>query len=470
MRSFTETLDQCRGALEAAKIYTVLDPTLVILPTADQLKVLREVISSVRNTIKQTGAKELSNEEIYEAHLVLALALLYRGLVTKRFNEAFDAATTATQLYPLRGRAYRIRGQVAFLRGLKNPRWTQRAVGDLDRALRYDAKDVVARYALALCHEIPALQRLEAASTLRDQGKQQRAFEEISDAEYALGKAKASWTSLLEGHPDHGLALLHRGVCLARLGELEHAEADLDRVCQLGKASLSWSHGSSDEKLAEAHVERARIASAQGRFLKALDNYRMAQEVNPDGFDALALKEKAEISLKACELDAVIEDCSKLLEDNDDLNVLLLRARAHLELEHFDLARADASRILSHDDRSVEARFLRGRCAAALGAIQSSLVDLDRCLEISPRNGEILAERAKVRLAAGSYSDAAHDACDVLDAIDVSADKGDVLLTLGCVQHHLGQMDEAKSSLLRAQEAGNIAALDKLRKWYSEDT
>lgn len=466
MHSFTETFDRCRALLEESNIQSVLDATLIIAPTDDQLQVLLKVISTLRTSLKGAGSREIAPEDAYEVYLTLAHAFLHRGLRTERFNEAFDAATSAMELYPLRSRGYRIRGHIGLLRGRKNDKWLARAASDFDRALRYDQNDSVSRYSRALCYEMPALQRLRTASTLREQGKLQRASHLISDAECALGDAVVHWTSLLESQPDHGLALLHRGVCLARLGELEKARSDLDGVCRIGMPSLSWSQGRSEEMLAEAHIERARIASAQGRFVEALDDLREAQSVSPDGFDTVALTERAEISLKAREFEAVVEDCSTILEDHDDRTALILRARAHFNLGHFDLSRADTSRILNHDVGDVEARFLRGRCAAELGAIQSSLVDLDTCVEMSPQRGEALATRAKVRLEAGSYAEALGDAMDAFELLD---DKGGVLHTLGYAHYHLGHRDEARLALVSAHKAGNPEATEKLKKWYGED-
>jgi tetratricopeptide (TPR) repeat protein len=238
---------------------------------------------------------------------------------------------------------------------------------------------------------------------------------------------------------------------------------DLSRLCELGAQSLSWSQCRVGKKLFEAYEERGRIATVLGQFEEALGFLCLAEKSDPESFDSTAFVDRAAVALKASAFEAAIADCSKVLEIGDDATARIIRAKAHFNLEHYDLARADCSRILSSDASNVTARFIRGRCAVAIGAIQSALVDLDRCLEIEPGSGELLAARAEARLEAECFADAALDA---QAALEISGEDGSVLYTLGCARFRLGETDEAKRALSSAVDLGNVRAAEKLRQWY----
>lgn len=468
MPSLPVVVDECLPVLERAGVVPVADPRDWPEPDAALLRQLGSVIGRLRAALRGGEARARASEAGYEAQLLLARALACRGRASARFTEAHAAASAAAQSCPLLAPAFVVRGQIAFLRGLGARRWMASAILDFTRALRCAPGHAAALLGRALCREVPALADLEEAEQLRARGRERRAHEALVVAEDAIAAAVADLDALLGRQPDHGLARLHRGACLARIGQLEAARADLDRVVELGPAAFEAIPGvaSPADRVALAHIERARVAAAQGDLHAAVADLGRAETARGRALDPESLGYRAELALAAGLPAAAIRDLSSLLEGGCDQRRLLLRAEAYFRLRDVERARADASKVLAADPSNAEARLLRSRCAAALGSWQSAIADLDRVLDRQPRDASCLALRARAALEAGDLREAVTSAQAALEA---RARDPDALLTLGSAYYFLGERGLAEPVLRQASELGSATATARIQRWYGAE-
>jgi tetratricopeptide (TPR) repeat protein len=463
--SIRAALDECLPALERAGVLPVLDPRDWPEPGAAELRLIGSAVGRLREALRDTDLRVRASEAGYEAQLLLARALACRGRASARYTEAHAAASAAAQCCPLRAEAFVVRGQVSFLRGLSVRRWLSSAILDFTRALRCAPGDAAALLGRALCREVPALDDLAVAERRRADGREREALEALVEAEDAIAAAVVDHDTLLARHPDHGLALLHRGACLARIGKLEAARADLDRIVELGPDAFGadTAERRRADRVAQAHVERARIEAAQGELPAAIADLDRAEAVRGRAIDDETARYRAELALAADMPAAAVRYLSSLIEAGADRRLLLLRADAYFRMNDFEHARADASRVLAADAANAEARLIRSRCAAALGSWQSAIADLDRVLDRQPRDASCLSLRAKAELESGDLREAVSDA---KAALAEQARDADALLTLGSAYYFLGERGLAEPVLRRASELGSTTATARIQRWY----
>lgn len=412
--SLVEATSSCEQLLTELEALPVLDPR--DLPVADDetLAALAVHIKALRGALRNDGDVVEDDGEGLRVRgaMALATALTLRARRSGRFNEAWATITKAIEDQPLRPELYRMRGQIGCLRGERSRRWFDSAAQDLTRALSLDPGDLLSRFVRALCREAPALAQLEEAEALRARGKTSRAHRLVVEAERRLLQAIDDHEAALQRRPSMALALLHRGRCRSRLGLLELALDDFERVEELGRDGLEWSRGRADRRLSDAYAERGSLQSARGDHEGALADLSRSLELLEDKETAVELERRGRRAEAACRLGAhelVIEDCSALLAARADERQRLMRARALLYTGQLARARADAAALLTRQRDHLEARFLRGCCAARDGALRSALADFDRCLATAPELAECSLERGKVRLALGDAVGALSD-------------------------------------------------------------
>jgi tetratricopeptide (TPR) repeat protein/energy-coupling factor transporter ATP-binding protein EcfA2 len=119
------------------------------------------------------------------------------------------------------------------------------------------------------------------------------------------------------------------------------------------------------------------------------------------------LKARAELHLHEGQpVDALADVELAVEKDPDDVELLVLRARALVALERAPEALVELGRALARVPASVEFLAIRARAYDALGRREEALVDLDRAVELEPEQAEWRAQRSDVYLALGRGEEA----------------------------------------------------------------
>lgn len=196
--------------------------------------------------------------------------------------------------------------------------------------------------------------------------------------------------SALAASPDHAPMLYAKGECLSNLGRMQQAEQAYLKVLELDP-----SHAFAANNLATLYMNK-------GRYLKAAEYYRQAQEAGASGdwFDRnlhriwnnLAIKGTELVNageeLKAVEYFRLAKDFgAEGLVFNNNLQVLkndLMKKGGEVEHANQELALKYAEAIISLEPQWAIAYGWRGTLLYNLARYSEALQDLNRCVELDP--------------------------------------------------------------------------------------
>ena len=292
--------------------------------------------------LAQIATAELTAEEAAEQQELLAWARTLQ--LQARDDQALGVCDMILQVDPESADAYLRRAMIL----LGESRFDD-AIADLDRALRFRKDDPLALAARA--HAWTAVGEL-------DRGQ--------SDARRSAEMAAAS----IAAEAADAIDYYARG--LARV-LLEHREALQDFAAA---ASL-------DEKLVEAHVERAHIFVGTGRLEEALGHLTRAVETRPDY--AVGVLSRAHVHYEMSNFQEALADCDRALQINDHY-ARAWHNRGLINVQIADLRSAiqDFTQAILVQPGYASAHYYRGEAYLTLGTVASARAGWETASEVAP--------------------------------------------------------------------------------------
>jgi len=249
---------------------------------------------------------------------------------------------------------------------------------------------------------------LEASTSPSPQQAQAQSLAEQSrtqSAEKHWDEAVATAEKALAADGKSPAALIARGVALAGKGELDAAIKDFDAVTE---------QGGRDPALiglrAEAHVQRAKVQHAQGKYLSAIDSCYFAILEQNNNYDAHFNRGLAYLARH--EYDKAIGSFDKALQIKPkSAEAISNRGFAHGGLGRYDNVIWDQNKAIEFDARLAIAYERRAAARIAKGGkeLSKAAPDVAKALELDPKLGEALCDRAMLAAMAGSTDKAVAD-------------------------------------------------------------
>ncbi|MBX9669626.1 MAG: protein kinase [Candidatus Obscuribacterales bacterium] len=251
----------------------------------------------------------------------------------------------------------------------------------------------------------------------------------------------------------------------------------------------------------ESYMWRAKIYAQAGRSAEALADNNEALLINPNAY--WALRQRASLYIQYQLYDRAIEDASRAIKISPDLDAAYLeRASAYMAKSKYDQAISDLTMALKVNPfnahhKNVLAYILRAQCYTALGKLdraaadterakglgvksinpehqkwytsldkqllltnsqilaaqrqnKGALEDINRALEIDPKNTDSLNSRAGTYIEMGEREKADQDLTAV---VELEPDQDLAYLRRGTNRMFMGRMNEAMQDLDRAVRA-----------------
>ncbi|HND52943.1 MAG TPA: tetratricopeptide repeat protein, partial [Pirellulaceae bacterium] len=260
---------------------------------------------------------------------------------------------------------------------------TKSALRDCDRAVRLAADFAPSYLIRAGCWEdleqrdkaAADFDRLVELSTDPDEAAQARAergnfWMRWDDFE----RARVDFDFVISHHPDHFMALFHRGQILAALGKFDEALGDLNAVIRIAPT------------FSPALARRAHVWLAKEEIEKADADYAEAIRLDPSSAEQLQvmrLLDEAHLRLKRCEFDDAIRLATEAIEATDEnAPAYHVRANAYWYSEQYVEAAADYDKLLEIVDDTAAIYASRGQVLAELGEFDEAVRDLDRAMKM----------------------------------------------------------------------------------------
>lgn len=202
------------------------------------------------------------------------------------------------------------------------------------------------------------------------------------------GLALACFQVVLEEHPGFPDVRNKAGLCLAMLGDLDGALAQLDEAVTL------------QPRYAEAHLNRAIVLNELGRFEEARDAFaRAAQLERTDEFPAdvgnrlaVAHARVADLYLSCARPERAVDEYLAALEVRPGfLDIRSRLAEAYLNLGRLDDARRELVAILELNPRFTGARVRLGLVLQRSGDRAGAEREWRRCAEERPEDARVQA-------------------------------------------------------------------------------
>ncbi len=173
---------------------------------------------------------------------------------------------------------------------------------------------------------------------------------------------------------------------------------------------------------------------------------------------------KAEANINLQQYDYAIDEYSKVLkQDERNLAALYFRAFCHTRLRHYDMARADYDAFLTIQPEHLEARLGLAHILQLLGRRMDAADELNRCVQMFPDSVDAYAARAAFETQLEQYDAALYDWGEALKLkpgdTSLVVSKVDVLIKMK-------RMSEAREALDKAVKQGVARAA--LKEWYDK--
>lgn len=173
---------------------------------------------------------------------------------------------------------------------------------------------------------------------------------------------------------------------------------------------------------------------------------------------------KAEANINLSQYDYAIDEYSKVLKlDDRNLAALYFRAYCHVQLRHYDMARADYEAFLAVQPQHMEAHLGLAHVLQLLGRRVDAVDELNRSVQMFPDSTDVYAARAAYETEQGQYDAALYDWGEALRLnpknVALTVSKVDVLL-------RLDRKFEAREALNAAVKQG--ASRAALKEWFEK--
>ncbi|HND54964.1 MAG TPA: tetratricopeptide repeat protein, partial [Pirellulaceae bacterium] len=305
---------------------------------------------------------------------------------------------------------------------------TKAALRDCDRAVRLSVDFAPSYLIRAGCWE-DLEQRDKAAADFDRLVELSTEPDELAQARAERGnfwmrwddfeRARVDFDFVLAYHPDHFMALFHRGQILAALGKFDEALSDLNAVIRIAPT------------FSPALARRAHVWLAKEEFEKADADYAEAIRLDPSSAEQLQvmrLLDEAHLRLKRCEFDDAIRLATEAIEATDEnAPAYHVRANAYWYSEQYVEAVADYDKLLEIVDDTAAIYASRGQVLVELGEFDEAVRDLDRAMKMgsasqpSRQLAYALNGRALAHAGRGDFEAAARDFADSVAACPSNA-------------------------------------------------
>ncbi|MFD3308966.1 tetratricopeptide repeat protein [Streptomyces sp. NPDC058694] len=264
---------------------------------------------------------------------------------------------------------------------------------------------------------------------------------ELGEALADDGTGVAGAMALLVARPGldtGGRAAAHtlRGRELRHGGEYVRALEEYARALEL------------DPELAWAHYGRGFTHRLMNDLPAALAAFDRADELAPDTW--WIISERAEAYRLSARFEEAVADFDRAVAlDPTNDEVLTGRAICRQALGRYDEALADFNRALSIDGEYVWALVRRARLRRTRGELDEAFADFDRAVDLAPDEAWVASERGDAYRRADRYEEAV---TELGRAISLEPDYASALASRGQALHELGRYEEALADLDRAVE------------------
>jgi tetratricopeptide (TPR) repeat protein len=320
----------------------------------------------------------------------------------------------------------------------------EKAIEDIDQAIRLSPEwsTPASNRAISLIH-LGKIDEAEAAlvkaAALDDENfVVHQGYGMLHSARGKPGDAVESFTRSLELDPRNDFTLGARASAYERLGHLEKALADIDRILDFDPDNLDalWRAARLNTALGDEagmlkamdamsriapeaghpHATRAEFLGRFGRHEESAQSYERALELLDKQLEA-APEDKALLRLRRDTLAAsgrnalAIKEITEALAAQPDNATLLnercwIRATANIELEQ---ALADCNLALRHKPDSAATIDSRGLVNLRLGRLDAAIADFDKALSLQSNLAASLYSRGIARFRKGDQAEAAKD-------------------------------------------------------------
>jgi len=207
----------------------------------------------------------------------------------------------------------------------------------------------------------------------------------IYEREGDIAKAEDEYTRALNYEPDSALALEMRAKALLKGGKPRKALEDINALVHLKPNEP------------EALLARARIHSKLEEYAPALADYFQVESLLPG--DDRVRKERVLVYFRTGQPQKALESLSGYKSDRqDDTEILILKARAHILLKNYPSARQILKTALAREPLNPAAHLYTGVAMARSQDTDSALASFNRAIELDSTLVEAYKERARVFL------------------------------------------------------------------------
>ena len=315
-----------------------------------------------------------------------------------------------------------LRGEILsallFERGMAHKKLKHwfRAIEDFSAALAHSRKALPARLENAEC--LIEVDQLEEASReveyyLLSKPADARAYVikgRIYEREGFLNRAQDEYTRALYYDPQSKIAFSARANAYLRAGKLHEALSDANSLAEM------------DTRDPAIFTTRAEIYLKLKNYKAALQDYDKAEALEP-GNDQI-LEKKIRVYFEKGQPEKALEVLtSKGVADRQDLNITVLRARAHIALGDYSEAEKILKPLLSKFPDSAPVHLYTGMVLVRRKKYDEALAYLNRALELDASLVEAYKERAR---AFSELGDPVRAAVDLTKALDLDPADGEI--------------------------------------------
>jgi len=211
-------------------------------------------------------------------------------------------------------------------------------------------------------------------------------------------KALADFTKAIDLDKENPERYVNRANCYVEMEDYTNALKDLDKAIDLAPENPLY------------YNNRADFYETQEKYDEALKDYATAFEISTDDYESMrAIANRANIYWGQEKLELSIEEYTKGLLIQENQILYENRVGVYLELEDYDKAIADYTKIIELDKENPNSYADRANCYVEMEDYTNALEDFTRAIDLDPENSYIFKSRANFYSEQAEYSKALKD-------------------------------------------------------------
>ena len=237
----------------------------------------------------------------------------------------------------------------------------------------------------------------------------------IYEKQGLLSRAEDEYSRALYYEPDSIRAREMRSKALFHAGKPREALDDINELIRMAK------------NRADFHIARARIYTKLKEYDKAVADYRTSESIEPAS--PQVMKEKVFVLFSAGKPEAALKTLAAYpTENGQDIEAMVLQARAHIFMENLDTAEDILKLVLQRDPSRAPAYLNRGIIARKRRKWDEALEFLNQALKMAPASAEAFKQRARLFIELKEWVRAASD---ITGALELDPSDGDLYALRG---------------------------------------